>query len=71
MTDANPSDSGGRQDTCIDIEEKVEALTRELSEARDFHPRCSNDAMPSSPHATASPSMMQDRERNRASASRR
>jgi hypothetical protein len=28
MTDANPSDSGGRQDTCIDLEKKVEALTR-------------------------------------------
>jgi GAF domain-containing protein/anti-sigma regulatory factor (Ser/Thr protein kinase) len=35
MTDANPSDSGGRQDTCIDLEKKVEALTRELSEARE------------------------------------
>jgi hypothetical protein len=35
MTDANPSDSGGRQDTCIDLEEKVEALSRELSEARE------------------------------------
>jgi two-component system, NtrC family, sensor kinase len=35
MTDANPSDSGGRQDTCIDLEEKVEALTRELGEARE------------------------------------
>ena len=35
MTDANPSNSGGRQDTCIDLEKKVEALTRELSEARE------------------------------------
>jgi hypothetical protein len=35
MTDANPSDSGGRQDTCIDLEKKVEALTCELSEARE------------------------------------
>ena len=35
MTDANPSDSGGRQDTCIDLEKKVEALIRELSEARE------------------------------------
>jgi two-component system, NtrC family, sensor kinase len=35
MTDANPSDSGGRLDTCIDLEEKVEALSRELSEARE------------------------------------
>jgi two-component system NtrC family sensor kinase len=35
MTDANPSDSGGRQDTCIDLEKKVEALSHELSEARE------------------------------------
>jgi hypothetical protein len=35
MADANPSDSGRRQDTCIDLEKKVEALARELSEARE------------------------------------